>query len=518
MDMASNQPDNLALTAEQLREYSAAFNADRANLVAANAAVSNGILQAATSYRGVRELPRTFSVELKQGSITSQEHSGRCWMFASLNTLRYELMHKWNLDDFEFSESYLFFYDKLEKSNFYLENVLKTLDKTTDSRIFEAVNEGPADDGGWWQMFVALVKKYGLVPKEAYPESSNSRDSSAFEQYLNTKLREFAAELRDAHQAGKSVEELRSLKTGQMSVVYRICAIAMGEPPTSFDLLLRVKDEGKDDAKASESGTKSGIDSRRQIVEHGITPQEFYAKYVGEDLDDFVSLTNSPLASTPYYRRYQLAFVGNVAEAAPMDFINVPLDVFRKAAVDQLTAGHPIWFACDCAQFSLRKAGIFDRGTVRVDELFGTEFASDKAHGLEYNDSRSNHAMTLTGVNLDKAGEPDRWKVENSWGKDNGKDGYYVASGAWFDRYVQELIIRKEYLDERTLAAVDSEPVTLQPGSRSPRSAAERGITPLCQRDHLQSAFGWQPPLSGAAGMAGWGGGPTSSTHTRSPP
>ena len=457
MDMASNQPDNLALTAEQLREYSAAFNADRANLVAANAAVSNGILQAATSYRGVRELPRTFSVELKQGSITSQEHSGRCWMFASLNTLRYELMHKWNLDDFEFSESYLFFYDKLEKSNFYLENVLKTLDKTTDSRIFEAVNEGPADDGGWWQMFVALVKKYGLVPKEAYPESSNSRDSSAFEQYLNTKLREFAAELRDAHQAGKSVEELRSLKTGQMSVVYRICAIAMGEPPASFDLLLRVKDEGKDegkdDAKASESGTKSGIDSRRQIVEHGITPQEFYAKYVGEDLDDFVSLTNSPLASTPYYRRYQLAFVGNVAEAAPMDFINVPLDVFRKAAVDQLTAGHPIWFACDCAQFSLRKAGIFDRGTVRVDELFGTEFASDKAHGLEYNDSRSNHAMTLTGVNLDKAGEPDRWKVENSWGKDNGKDGYYVASGAWFDRYVQELIIRKEYLDERTLAA-----------------------------------------------------------------
>ena len=321
MDMASNQPDNLALTAEQLREYSAAFNADRANLVAANAAVSNGILQAATSYRGVRELPRTFSVELKQGSITSQEHSGRCWMFASLNTLRYELMHKWNLDDFEFSESYLFFYDKLEKSNFYLENVLKTLDKTTDSRIFEAVNEGPADDGGWWQMFVALVKKYGLVPKEAYPESSNSRDSSAFEQYLNTKLREFAAELRDAHQAGKSVEELRSLKTGQMSVVYRICAIAMGEPPASFDLLLRVKDEGKDDAKddakASESGTKSGIDSRRQIVEHGITPQEFYAKYVGEDLDDFVSLTNSPLASTPYYRRWTSSTCRSTCSARP---------------------------------------------------------------------------------------------------------------------------------------------------------------------------------------------------------
>lgn len=212
--MASNQPDNLALTAEQLRNtprrstrtartswrrtrrYRTAFSRPRPRIAACASS-------------------RTFSVELKQGSITSQEHSGRCWMFASLNTLRYELMHKWNLDDFEFSESYLFFYDKLEKSNFYLENVLKTLDKTTDSRIFEAVNEGPADDGGWWQMFVALVKKYGLVPKEAYSESSNSRDSSAFEQYLNTKLRESAAELRDAHQAGKSVESCARSRPGR---------------------------------------------------------------------------------------------------------------------------------------------------------------------------------------------------------------------------------------------------------------------------------------------------------------
>ena len=165
-------------------------------------------------------------------------------MFASLNTLRYELMHKWNLDDFEFSESYLFFYDKLEKSNFYLENVLKTLDKTTDSRIFEAVNEARLT-----MALVADVRRAGQEVRSGteggLPGVVDSRDSSAFEQYLNTKLREFAAELRDAHQAGKSVEELRSLKTGQMSVVYRICAIAMGEPPTSFDLLLRVKDEAR---------------------------------------------------------------------------------------------------------------------------------------------------------------------------------------------------------------------------------------------------------------------------------
>ncbi|KAB8289899.1 aminopeptidase C [Bifidobacterium avesanii] len=468
--MSQAQPEALAITPEQLKQYSEAFNADRANLVAANASVSNGILEAATAYRGVRALPRTFSVELKQGSITNQRHSGRCWMFASLNTLRYELMHKWNLEDFEFSETYLFFYDKIEKANHYLENILKTLDEPTDSRLFQEVNGYPVGDGGWWQMFVNLVKKYGLVPKDAYPESANSKDSGAFEQYLTTKVREFAAELRDAHKAGKSEDELRAMKTEMMGTVYRICAIALGEPPAAFDVLLRVKD-GDDDKKdtdaAKDSDKKdaahSGIDARRQIVEHGITPQEFYAKYVGQDLDDFVSLTNAPLANRPYYRRYALKWEGNVAEAGSMEFVNVPLDVFRKAAVDQLSAGHPIWFACDCMQFSLRKAGIFDKATVRVDELFGTEFTFDKAQGLEYQDSPSNHAMTLTGVNLDGAGEPDRWKVENSWGKENGVDGYYVASGEWFDRFVQEIIIRKEYLDADTLKALETEPVELEP-------------------------------------------------------
>jgi bleomycin hydrolase len=516
-----------AITAAALRSYSEDFNADRANRVAANAAVSSGVLQAATSYQGVRELPRSFSIELKQGGITDQAHSGRCWMFASLNTLRYELMHRWNLEDFEFSETYLFFWDKIEKANTYLENVLSTLDEATDSRIFRVINEGPTNDGGWWQMFVNLVNKYGLVPKSAYPESANSHDSGAFTQYLNTKLREFAAQMRAKHAAGASIDELRTEKIDNMRTVYRITAIALGEPPASFDFLARVKegDEGKGDNKdgnvAGKAGTagkadtantasgktngttgkadeystqtsggtaqtdtaactneadtaqtnneaepneaKTGKDEREQIREYGITPVEFYRKYVPVDVNDFVTLCNAPMASTPFGKRYRIAYTTNVAETGPMEFLNVPLDVFRTAAVSQLSAGHPIWFACDCMQFSLRKAGFFDRDVVRVDELFGTEFTFDKADGLEYGDRPSNHAMTFTGVNLDPTGKPDRWKVENSWGKDSGKDGYYVASNAWFDQFVTEIIIRKEYLDQATLAMLDTEPVTLDP-------------------------------------------------------
>lgn len=456
-----------AVSPDQLRTYSAAFNQDRANLVAADAAVSAGVLKAATSYRGVRELPREFSVELKQGSITDQKRSGRCWMFASLNTLRYELMHQWNLEDFEFSETYLFFWDAIEKSNTYLEQVLATLDEPTDSRLFQIINDEPASDGGWWQMFANLVNKYGLVPKSAYPESANSQDSDAFKQYLGIKLREFAAELRRAHKAGETLDALRETKRKQMATVYRICAISLGEPPERFDWLARVNDDRDDDkkaeGKAKDDKSKSGKDERKQIVEHGITPLEFVKKYVPVDVNDFVTLCNAPMAATPFSKRYRIAYTANVAEAGDMEFVNVPLEVFKKAAIDQLSAGHPIWFACDCTQFSLRHEGFFDRSVVRADRLFGTEFTFDKAAGLEYGERPSNHAMTLTGVNLDANGNPNRWKVENSWGKDAGKDGYYVASDAWFNDYVTEIIIRKDFLDEATLALTKAEPVELQP-------------------------------------------------------
>ena len=461
-----------AVTADQIKRYRDEFEADRANRVAANAAVANGVLKAATSYQGVRELPNDFSVELKQGSITNQRRSGRCWMFASLNTLRYELMHQWGLDDFEFSETYLFFWDKIEKSNAYLENVLATLDEPTDGRLFQTINDGPADDGGWWQMFVNLVNKYGLMPKSAYPESENSRNSDAFVQYLNTKLREFAADLRAKHAAGMPLDDLRAIKVEDMATVYRIVSIALGEPPEKFDFIARVKDDDKDAGKsakdadkngeAGQSG-KSGIDDRKQIREYGITPVEFYRKYVPVDVNDFVTLCNAPMAATPFNKRYQYRYSTNVAGTDQLEFVNVPLDVFRKAAIDQLTAGHPIWFACDCTQFSLRDAGFFDASVVRVDELFGTAFTFDKGQGLEYGDSPSNHAMTLTGVNIAPDGTADRWKVENSWGKDNGKDGYYVASGAWFDRFVTELIIRKDFLDKATLELLGTEPVELDP-------------------------------------------------------
>ncbi|WP_418969611.1 aminopeptidase C [Alloscardovia omnicolens] len=470
-----------AIQLSSIDAYSQEFNAERANRVAANAAVSMGVLKAATSYAGARNIPMDFNIELKQGSITNQEQSGRCWMFAGLNVLRFELMHTWNIADFEFSENYLLFWEKMEKANTYLEYVLETLDEPTDSRIFQYINQGPVEDGNWWQGFANLVSKYGLMPKSAYPESMNSRHTSDFIQYTNSKLREFAIDMRAAHAQGETEEQIRARKDDYMKIVYRMLCISLGEPPRTFDFFARVEDDPKDKKsadktaadKASSENTstdnttenakdekKSGTDERKQIVERGITPLEFYRKYVPVDVNDFETLTNSPMASTPYGKRYITKNTATVIEAGNMSALNTDVETFRTAAITMLKEGHPVWFACDCTQFSLRDGGFFDESTVRVDELFGTTFTMSKADGLEYMDYPSNHAMTFTGVNLDDNGVPNRWKVENSWGKANGQDGYYVLSQEWFDRFVREVVIRKDYLDK---ALLDAQSVEIEP-------------------------------------------------------
>ncbi|KFI67183.1 aminopeptidase C [Bifidobacterium magnum] len=472
-----------ALNAKHLDECSAQFHHERANKVAENAATTNGVLKAATSFEGMRALPRKFDIELKVPSITNQRHSGRCWMFAGLNMLGYELIHAWNLTDFEFSETYLYFWETLEKANSYLEKVIATVDESTNDRLFQFINEAPGDDGGYWQLFADLVSKYGLMPKDAYPESANSMDSGAFKQYLGTKLRMFAADLREHHANGASEAELRAIKEDDMAVIYRMTCICLGEPPKTFDVLLRTEEKPEDTDGKSANADKpqhklgeasNGTDKRQQIVEHGITPLEFVKKYVPVDVADFVTLCNSPMDSTPYNKPYVLEHSRDIAEADDYTFLNVDLETFRRAAVKQIKDGHPLYFCCDCEQFALRKEGYFSRNVVRVDELFGTSFDYSKAFGLQYCESVSNHAMEITGVELNEDGEPVRWKVENSWGKDNGDNGFYIGDAQWFDDFVNELVINKKYLEAATLEALNEQPVALQPWEPLSRSMRMR--------------------------------------------
>ncbi len=276
------------------------FTASARNRVAMNATVSNGIRKAAASCQAPRSSRHVFSISLEQGEVTNQKQSGRCWMFAALNTMRFQVMKRLNLESFELSQAYPLFYDKLEKSNFFLENILKTLEEPTEGRLMAFLLSAPLNDGGQWDMFVGLTKKYGVVPKEAMPESVSSSATSDLVAYLTEKLREDACLLREAHGKGAAIEELRSRKAAMLEEIYRMLCIALGTPPDTFTFEVRDK-------------------NGEFLRDADITPQAFYQKYVGMDLENYVSLIHAPTQDKPFDHTYTVKFLGSVLEGRPVN-------------------------------------------------------------------------------------------------------------------------------------------------------------------------------------------------------
>ena len=433
-----------SVTADDLAAARADFFAERANVVAKNAVSSSGVRAAARVPEGVAANAMTFDVEVSQGKRCNQQRSGRCWMFASLNTMRYRTIKKYNLKTFELSQAYPLFWDKLEKSNWFLENILDTLDEPLDGRLVSYLLSDPIGDGGQWDMFRSLVKKYGVVPKEAMPETACSRSTGEMDSYLTRYLRGAARRLRESAQAGVSREDLGSMKKEMMGDVYHLLVTCLGEPPASFEVRLRDKDD-----KLVLSGT--------------FTPQEFFAEAVGMNVDDYVSLISAPTADKPFGHAYTVSRLGNVVEDGGVRYLNLPIERLKECAVAQLRDDLPVWFGCDVGQSYLREEGIMDTAALDVDGLFGfpVEGCLDRAERLDYGESLMTHAMVLEGVNLDEAGHPTLWKVENSWGEDHGRDGFDTLSDPWFDEYVYQVVVDKKYLTDTERATYETEEATV---------------------------------------------------------
>ena len=438
---------NTCVTPDDLAVFQATFHTDRANIIAKNAVSSVGIRAAARTPEGIAANAMSWDLEVSTGERTDQKRSGRCWMFASLNTYRYRTMKKYNLKSFEFSEAYPLFFDKLEKSNWFLENILDTLDEPLNGRLMAYLLSDPISDGGQWDMFRALTKKYGAVPKEAMPETACSSNTREMDKYLTRYLRSCAKLLRDSAEAGVRGDLMVAMKKHMMDEVYHLLVTCLGEPPVSFDVRLRDKDD-----KVVLSGT--------------FTPQEFFAEAVGMELDDYISLISAPTADKPFGHTYTVSRLGNVVEAGGVRYLNLAPQRLKEAAIAQLRDELPVWFGCDVDQSYVREEGIMDRAALDIDTLFGfpVETCLDKADRLDYGESMMTHAMVLEGVRFDADGKPELWKVENSWGKDHARDGFNTLADEWFDEYVYQVVVDKKYLTDEERAVYDTEePTVLEP-------------------------------------------------------
>ncbi|MBW4802088.1 C1 family peptidase [Loigolactobacillus coryniformis] len=431
------------ITSAAIADYQSQLQQLPQSATVKRAVMNNGILAASENTDSKVAMNQTFSVDLSAEKVANQKQSGRCWMFAALNTMRRSIADQFNLKDFELSQNYTNFWDKFEKSNYFYENILATATEPLESRKVAFLLATPQQDGGQWDMLTALIDKYGIVPKYIMPETYNSSKSSELNSVLNLKLRKDAVTLRQMVADKASEQEIATTKSRFLSEVYRILVYTLGEPPVKFDF------EYRDGDKAYH-------------IDRDLTPQTFFKKYVGWDLDNYQSIINAPTDDKPYNHLYTVEMLGNVVGGRQVRHLNLDIDTFKQLAIKQLQAGESVWFGSDVGQASDRQIGIMDTAIYNKDDLFNVGLSMTKAQRLDYGESLMTHAMVITGVDLvdDK---PTKWKVENSWGDKVGEKGYFVMSDAWLDQYVYQIVINKQYLPADLLAATKEDPKVLAP-------------------------------------------------------
>ena len=421
----------------QLREEESAKVA-----LARNAATQVGIEAASLNREKIQHTSTAVSHRLDDWKATSQKKSGRCWLFSSLNFLRSRARESLGIKNFEFSQSYVFFWDKFERANWFLTDIIATSDEPVDGRLVQFLLGDVLGDGGQWDMAVSVYMKYGLVPKEVMPESEASTNSRPMNARLRAVLHIGALRLREAIAAGASAEEVDTQRRKILADVWKILVVCLGEPPVRFNWQWR-DDEGNFHRDGE------------------ITPHEFYERHVGVDLSEYICLVDDPRPENPKGSMETVEHLGNVVGGRPIRYLNAPVEEIKRIAAAQIAAGEAVWFGADVSQPYDRGHGFFVTGIHDYDGLFDVDFSSTKLERVRSGESAMDHAMLFTGVDLDEAGQPRAWRVENSWGDEPGDSGFFTMDDQWFTDNVFEVVVPKSALPEDLAAAVDSEPIVL---------------------------------------------------------
>ena len=428
------------ITKKQIDKMRKEFESDSSARVAQNAVTSNNLSSVALRRDLVQEIDFTFSTKLDEWKATNQKSSGRCWLFATLNLFRPGTMKKMNVKEFEFSQAHIHFWDKFERSNHFLEAIIETSGRPVDDRTIHFLLSDPIGDGGQWNMAMNLIRKHGLVPKSAYPESNSSSSTRWMNSILKDILRSSASEIRGILDSGGSEKEARSHKESRMEDIWRVLCIHLGTPPESFDWQWRDKD--------------------KEFHRRGkMTPQQFADEFVDVEWEEYVCIVNDP--RNEYYQTYTVDYLQNVAGGPPVVYLNVPSDEMKSITQEILEDGMPVWMGCDVGKQMDRKRGLWDANLFETNELYGVDYGMSKADRLRYGQTMMTHAMLFTGVDVYE-GKPRRWRVENSWGDDSGQKGFYTMNDNWYDEHMFEIASPKKYLTEKMVEGLETVPIVLE--------------------------------------------------------
>ena len=427
---------------EFLQKELSNYQKDDKNKILRHALVKNSVYQIANSQDDIKEMDFNFDINIKTLPAANQKASGRCWIFAATNVCREVIAKECNLSNFELSQSYLAFYDRLEKSNYLLESVIELIGEDYDDRTLTYLLQNGVGDGGQWDMFVSLVNKYGLCPKNVYPETNTSSATRETAQLINFNIRKFASDAKALYQA-KGLEAVKKEKEAVLKKIYVLLINCYGLVPETFDFEYTDKDGN-------------------YHLEKGFTPLSFKDKYLGNQLDDYVSLINAPTKDKPFGKTYTIKYLGNVVGGKEVTHLNVTMERMKELILAQMKDDRIVWFGSDVGFYGDREEGVWDDQRFDLESAYNLALKMDKGESLDYHASQMNHAMCITGVSF-KEGKPSKWKIENSWGSDRARAGYYMMSASWFDQFVYQAVVDKKYLNEEELKALKEQPVVLKP-------------------------------------------------------
>lgn len=423
------------ITQDMLNQIKSSYKHTSADKAIYNAMAETSIAVLAKNHENLANFDTNFTNKVVSHGITDQQQSGRCWLFTGLNVLRAQMMAKYGLDEMEFSQNYCFFYDQLEKANLFLQGIIDTREKPMDDKMVEWLFRNPISDGGQFTGISDVIGKYGVVPSSVMPETYSSENTSQIARLVGLKLREFGLQLRDEAAKGVKVSVLEAKKTEMLSTIYRMLALAFGEPVERF------------------TWTMNG-----ETKEY--TPQSFYQEYLGNDLtNNYVMLMNDP--SREYYKCYEIDFDRHVYDGKNWTYVNLPVEDIKAMAIESIKDSTMMYFSCDVAKFLDSKRGTLDLKNFDYESLMGTTFGMNKKQRVQTFASGSSHAMTLMAVDLDKDGKPKKWMVENSWGAEAGYKGHLIMTDEWFDEYMFRLVVEKKYVPEKVLNILKQKPIRL---------------------------------------------------------
>ena len=437
------------ISAEMLAEISKGYEGDADDRAIRNALAGSSIATLSVNADNAAMIDTHFSDRVKTKGITDQQSSGRCWLFTGLNVLRAKMIAKYDLPGMEFSQNYLFFYDQLEKANLFLQGVIDTKDLPFEDRKVDWLFSNPLSDGGQFTGVSNLIVKYGLVPSDAMPETYQSNNTSNMATLLKLKLREDGLDLRKAYADGrakigkgpkKDVEkglktldaQLQKMKVEQLSEIYRMLALCLGEPVKEFMY------EGKK-----------------------YTPVSFYEEFIGEDLENnYVMIMNDPCRE--YGKVYEIDYDRHVYDGHNWLYVNLPVERIKEMAIASIKDNTAMYFSCDVGKFLDRKKGVLDIANFDYESLMGVTFGMDKKERVQTHASGSSHAMTLIAVDIcEETGKPVKWMVENSWGPSSGYQGCLIMTDEWFNEYMFRLVVEKKYVPADVLEMLEQKPTLL---------------------------------------------------------